>query len=75
MHKITFILLGIGGLNWLLVGILERDIFSYIGGMDSWLARIVYVLIGLSAVYELATHAKRCRECKPDGRPAAMPQM
>lgn len=53
MKKLTQILLIIGGLNWLLFGLLTRDLFSYLGGMETWVARIVYIVVGLSAVYML----------------------
>jgi uncharacterized protein len=54
MMKLSWWLLLIGGLNWLLVGLFQKDIFLMLGvGMDSWLARIVYILVGLSAVYFL----------------------
>jgi uncharacterized protein len=54
MHKLAWWLLIIGGLNWLLVGLFQKDLFVLLGwGMDSWIARIVYILVGVSAVYKL----------------------
>ena len=64
MHKITFILLIIGGLNWLLQGLFGMEIGSWIGGMMSMQARIIYVLVGLSAIYELAMHKQFCKQCE-----------
>ncbi len=64
---IAVILLVIGGLNWLLVGVWGWDISRWLGGMDSTLARAIYVLVGAAAVMELLTHSKRCKECKKDG--------
>ena len=63
IHLIAFILLVVGGLNWLLFGLLGWDIGALLGGMGSILARVVYVLVGLSAIYELATHKSNCRRC------------
>lgn len=63
MHKIAFVLLVVGGLNWLLQGVLGWEIGSYIGGMDSMPARVVYVLVGLAAIYEVATHKGSCKMC------------
>lgn len=41
----------IGGLNWLLVGLFNKDLFAFLGlEMDSWLPRIVYILVGLAAI-------------------------
>jgi len=63
LHKITFLLLVIGGLNWLLVGIFGWNIGVLLGGMESTGAKIFYVAIGLSAAYQLIGHMKNCREC------------
>lgn len=61
LHKIAFILLIIGGLNWLLVGLISGwDLGAYI---TSTIARIVYILVGLSALYEVFTHKARCKAC------------
>ncbi len=65
MHKLTFILLVVGGLNWLLVGVLGWDISRFLGGMDSMVARAIYILVGLSAVYEIVTHKGNCKACTP----------
>ena len=67
MHLISFTLLIIGGLNWLLIGLFGVDVVMYLAGVSAWLPRIVYVLVGLSAVYELFMHKKSCRMCNPSG--------
>lgn len=65
LHKIAFILLVIGGLNWLLVGLISGwDLASYIGAS---IARIVYILVGLSALYEVFTHKGNCKACDKGG--------
>lgn len=61
MHKLTFILLVVGGLNWLLIGLGVGDMVMYLG---STVARVVYILVGLSAVYELFTHKRSCKGCE-----------
>ena len=69
MHKIAFTLLLIGGLNWLAYGIFNREIGSLLGGMDSTPATIVYILVGLAALWEIFTHKNCCKNCgvdKPD---------
>jgi uncharacterized protein len=60
IHMVTFILLVIGGLNWLLIGLFSLDVVAYLG---STLARIVYILVGLSAIYEFAMHKGTCKTC------------
>ncbi|HAJ98129.1 MAG TPA: DUF378 domain-containing protein [Ruminococcus sp.] len=50
--KIFLTLLIIGGLNWGLVGLFEFDLVAWmLGGATSVLSRIVYVLVGISAVW------------------------
>jgi len=53
MDWIGLILLIIGGLNWGLVGLFGFDLVAAIFGNMSLLSRIVYVLVGLSALYTL----------------------
>ena len=66
LHKATYLLLVIGGLNWLLaVG--GWDIGNWFGGIDPTILKIIYVLVGLSAIYEIAIHKKICRFCNPSG--------
>ncbi len=60
LHKIAFILVIIGGLNWLLIGLANAGIADLI---PYALARIIYVLVGLSAVYLIVTHKKTCQDC------------
>jgi len=63
MHKIAFLLVVVGGLNWLLVGLLGWDIGNLFGGQGGVISRIIYILVGLAAVFELFMHKKNCREC------------
>ncbi len=48
---IAFILLVIGGINWGLVGLFGFDLVATLFGDMSALSRIIYVLVGISAVY------------------------
>ncbi len=49
---IALALLVIGGLNWLLVGLFGVDVVAALfGGQGAIVSRIVYVLVGISAVY------------------------
>lgn len=52
---LSLILLIVGGLNWGLVGLFRFDLVATIFGEASLLSNIVYILVGLSAVYVLAT--------------------
>lgn len=51
---IALILLIVGGLNWLLVGLFEFDLVAALfGGQTEILSRIVYIVVGLSAIWVL----------------------
>ncbi len=63
LHMVTWLLLIIGGLNWLLVGLFNWDVGSLFGGRTAIISRVIYVLVGLSAVYVLASHKKDCKMC------------
>lgn len=54
----ALILLIIGGLNWGLVGIFDFNLVSAIFGDMSALSRIIYTLVGLSAIYIAAVSPK-----------------
>ena len=62
LHTVAFILLIIGGLNWLLVAF-GWNLVDSIFGVDSTLAMVIYILVGLSAVYEVLSHKKLCKNC------------
>ncbi len=72
MHKIEFILVVVGGLNWGLVAL-----GSWMGGnwnvvnllVGQWpvVENIVYLLVGLSALMLMFSHKKECRVCNPSG--------
>jgi uncharacterized protein len=49
---IAAVLLVVGGLNWGLVGLFNFDLVAAIFGEMSALSRVVYTLVGLSAVYQ-----------------------
>ncbi|MEY4984704.1 MAG: hypothetical protein RIR62_2970 [Pseudomonadota bacterium] len=54
LNLITLLLVIIGGINWLLVGALEFDLVATLfGGQDAALSRIVYLLVGLSALWQI----------------------
>lgn len=73
LHMVAFLLLVVGGLNWLSVGLLEMDLVASIfGGMSSMLSKTVYVLVGLSAIFELMMHKSNCRTCTSDNTAPAM---
>lgn len=55
---IAMALLIIGGLNWAMVGLFDVDVVASIFGPGSPATRIVYVIVGLAALWSIYTTAK-----------------
>lgn len=54
LNIVAQILLIIGGLNWGLVGLFQLDLVAELfGGQTAPIARLIYVLVGLAAIYGL----------------------
>jgi uncharacterized protein len=53
INILTLVLVIVGGLNWGLVGLFGLDLVAAIFGAGSALSRIVYVLVGLSAAWQI----------------------
>jgi len=53
LNIITLVLVIVGGLNWGLVGAFDFNLVAAIFGDMTPLARIIYVLVGLAAVYQI----------------------
>ena len=52
LDKIALAVLIIGGLNWGSVGIFQFDLVAFIfGGQSGVVSRIIYILVGLAAVW------------------------
>ena len=60
---VSFFLLVVGGLNWLAVGLFQWDLGVLFGGQEMMVSRVIYVLVGVAALYEVATHKSNCRAC------------
>jgi uncharacterized membrane protein YuzA (DUF378 family) len=53
LNLITLILVIVGGLNWGLVGLFNWDLVAALFGAGSILTRVVYMLVGVSALWQL----------------------
>lgn len=52
MDTLALILSIVGGLNWGLIGIFQFDLVAWLfGGVDSIVSRIIYTVVGLSALW------------------------
>lgn len=56
LDVLAAVLLVVGGLNWGLVGLFQFDLVAALfGGQSALISRVVYILVGLSAVYQAVT--------------------
>ena len=53
VNLITLMLLIVGGLNWGLVGLFDFDLVAVLFGAMSPLSRVVYALVGVSALWQI----------------------
>jgi uncharacterized membrane protein YuzA (DUF378 family) len=54
LNIVTLLLVIVGAVNWGLVGLFQLDLVAALfGGQDAVLARLVYIVVGLSGLYQL----------------------
>lgn len=63
LHMVTFALVLVGALNWGLVGLFSFNLVTTLLGSMPSAVMIVYVLIGVSAVFVGYTHKSDCKIC------------
>ena len=59
LHMVAFVLLIVGGLAWGLHALGYDVVEALVPG----LAKLVYLLVGLAALYEILTHKGNCKAC------------
>jgi len=59
---ITLILVVIGGVNWGLVGAFNFNLVDAIFGSMSFISRLIYILVGISAIYSITMLGKLRKE-------------
>ena len=59
LNALALLLVIVGGLNWLLVGVAKFDLVAAIAGTEfgqvNTLSSVIYVLVGLAAVWLIPT--------------------
>lgn len=49
----------IGAINWGLIGIFQFDLIAAVfGGMDSWISRIIYAIVGIAGLYTISLYGR-----------------
>lgn len=64
VNVIALILLIVGGLNWGVLALTGWEIGQLFGGMDAMISKVVYVLVGLSALLIAARFSKMSQACE-----------
>lgn len=68
LKRIALALVIIGGINWGLIGLFQFDLVAAIfGGQNAALSRVVYSLVGLSALISLAILFEPWSDAVDDG--------
>ena len=62
LNLISMILLIIGGINWAIVGIAGYNIVATIFAFAPIVTTIIYVLVGLAALYQIMPLSKQLQE-------------
>jgi uncharacterized membrane protein YuzA (DUF378 family) len=65
LNLVTLILVIVGGINWGLIGVANFDLVAGLFGPGSGLSRIVYTLVGLSALWQIMPLLKAFRIGEP----------
>ena len=63
LHMVSFTLLIVGGLNWGLWALFNLNLVNTVVGSWPMVEKLVYILVGVSAVYIAATHMNDCKMC------------
>ncbi len=58
LKMLAYLLVVVGGLNWGLVGLLQLNVVEMLLGSVPSAVQVVYVLVGVSAVWMLVDYAK-----------------
>ena len=60
---VTYTLVVVGALNWGLVGLFDFNLVNALVGTWPTVEKLVYVLVGASAVYDFVSHMQYCKWC------------
>ncbi|MCF6807533.1 DUF378 domain-containing protein [Thiotrichales bacterium 19S9-12] len=58
INFLALLLIVIGGINWLLVGLFKLNLVVAIFGGLPWLVTLIYILVGVSAIYAISFFKK-----------------
>lgn len=61
-NAIVLTLIIIGGINWGLVGLFNYNLVDALFGSTSWFTRLVYILVGVSAICAFAFYGRNSQK-------------
>ena len=64
LHMVAFTLVVVGALNWGLVGLANLNVVNMFFKTSPMLERLVYDLVGASALVLVLTHKSDCKTCE-----------
>ena len=68
LHMATFTLVAVGALNWGLIGLFNYNLVNALLGAWPMVEKLVYIIVGLSAVYLFISHKDDCKLCGKMGK-------
>ena len=58
LYNVALTLLIVGGLNWGLIGFFDYNLVDALFGSATWLTRIIYAIVGVSAIVSFGLYAR-----------------
>jgi uncharacterized membrane protein YuzA (DUF378 family) len=74
LNLVTLVLVIVGGLNWGLVGLMDLNLVATLFGDGSIVSNLVYLLVGLSAVWQIVPLVRSFRMGEPRAEAGARPE-
>lgn len=53
LQKCCLVLTIIGAINWLLIGILDFNLVTTLFGINSFLTKLIYILVGIAGIINI----------------------
>ena len=66
LDLVALVLIIVGGVNWGLIGAFDFNLVDALFGEGSVLSRIVYILVGIAALYAVMTASKVANRTSSD---------
>lgn len=68
LHMAAFTLTVLGAINWGLIGLFNFNLVNVLLSGMPQIEQLVYIVVGISAVYILVMHPSDCKTCMMKGK-------